>query len=455
MNTLYSLFTNLLSKLDIFESAPRVAVGVSGGPDSLALVFLLNKWVREKGGSLIALIVDHGLRPESCVEAHEVSIILQAQGISSVLLSWKGEKPSQRIQESARLARYKLLEAYCWEQGIFHLFIAHHKEDQAETFLARIGKKSGLTGLCAMNIVEERWFGCLIRPLLYISKEDLICFLKSEDIPFFIDPSNLKEQFERVRLRQYAATLQKVNITSEAIMGVIEKLQQANNDIEETVSIAYLESVFFSPFGWAEILLSSFLKFTKEVQYRLLEGILQTIGGREFSLRSSSLRELLDNIREGKSILKTLSHCLIRKRGHTLFIVREEVSLPNLPLTYINNVLWGGLYYIEKKKEQQKNLTWELRSLGRKGAELLQKKGFFSFKYSSYLTHSFPSLWEGSVLLSVPYLNFQRDKWEEGGLSFPICAPHVPLTSKMFFPCEMPKAHKSFLVNIQDVLQNN
>ncbi len=434
MDTLYAHFSILLNKLDILESAPHIAVGVSGGPDSLALALLLNRWVREKGGSLTALIVDHGLRPESRTEAQAVSRILREQNVSSVLLPWKGEKPSHHLQEYARLARYNLLESYCWNQGIFYLFIAHHKEDQAETFLTRVGKKSGLTGLCGMQVIEERWFGCLVRPLLHIEKEELVCFLKSLNIPFFIDPSNSKEQFERVRLRQCSEVLKKINLTPEAITGAMEKLQQANSAIEERVSEAYLESIVFSPFGWAEVLLRPFLKYSKEVQYRLLEDVLRTLGGREFSLRSAALGRVLDDIREHKGTVKTLGHCFIYKRKDSLFIMREEASLSNLSLNSIHKNIWGGLYYIEKKEEQQKKTRWELRSLGRKGAEILQKKGFFSFKYPSYLAHSFPSLWEGTVLLSVPYLDFQREKWEEAGLCFPVCAPHIPLTSKIFFP---------------------
>src|SRR5271163_3103349 len=106
----------LAAKLDAlggFEARPQVAVAVSGGPDSLALILLAQRWARQRGGQAWALTVDHGLRPESAAEVRTVAGWLAARGIPHETLIWAGDKPATGIQEAARDARYRLLAQWC------------------------------------------------------------------------------------------------------------------------------------------------------------------------------------------------------------------------------------------------------------------------------------------------------------------------------------------------------
>src|SRR5712671_8017156 len=98
-----------LAAIGGFEARPLVAVAVSGGPDSLALTILADRWMRERGGRLAALTVDHGLRPESAGETQTVAGWMAARGIEHHVLAWSGPKPATGIQEAARAARYGLL----------------------------------------------------------------------------------------------------------------------------------------------------------------------------------------------------------------------------------------------------------------------------------------------------------------------------------------------------------
>src|SRR3954468_25085898 len=95
--------------LEPFEPSPRVAVGVSGGADSLALCLLLKTWIDGRNGSLLALTVDHGLRHDAAAEAAQVGVWLKTYGIEHEVLCWEGAKPSSGIQAGARDARYRLL----------------------------------------------------------------------------------------------------------------------------------------------------------------------------------------------------------------------------------------------------------------------------------------------------------------------------------------------------------
>ncbi len=143
-------FAAAMAALAPFEPAPRIAAGVSGGADSMALALLADAWARERGGSLLALVVDHGLRQGSGQEAAETRVRLNARGIAVRLLTIAGLVHGPALAERARAARFAALEAACAEAGIVHLLLGHHAGDQAETVLIRALGGSGASGLAGM-----------------------------------------------------------------------------------------------------------------------------------------------------------------------------------------------------------------------------------------------------------------------------------------------------------------
>ena len=144
-----------LAAIGGFEARPLVAVAVSGGPDSMALMLLADRWARTHGGQAWGLTVDHGLRRESADEARTVASWLGARAIPHETLCWVGPKPTGGIQEVAREARYRLLTAWCRDHFCLHLLTAHHLEDQIETHLIRRHAGSGVDGLAGMSAVRE------------------------------------------------------------------------------------------------------------------------------------------------------------------------------------------------------------------------------------------------------------------------------------------------------------
>src|SRR5690606_2857459 len=194
-------FFGLVDRLGPYETAPHVAVAVSGGPDSLALTLLLAEWVHRRGGRLQALTVDHGLRPESAEEAASVGRTLMGRGISHRVLKWSGTRPQAGLQEAAREARYALLLDWCSRAGILHLFLAHHLEDQVETFLMRIARGSGRSGLAGMSAIVERRGVRLLRPCLGAERDRLRATLANSGLVPLQAPSNQAPRFTRVRVR--------------------------------------------------------------------------------------------------------------------------------------------------------------------------------------------------------------------------------------------------------------
>ena len=165
-----------------FEPAPRVAVAVSGGSDSLALCLLADRWAQARGGKVFALTVDHGLRPESGAEAAQVQRWLAARAISHRTRRWTGARRTGATQAEARAARFALLAGWCRRAGVLHLLLGHQREDQAETALQRLVHGSGIEGLAAMAPVrlamEPDGRGVrLLRPLLSVPRDALAATL--------------------------------------------------------------------------------------------------------------------------------------------------------------------------------------------------------------------------------------------------------------------------------------
>ena len=210
---------------DMMRGVSRVAVAVSGGPDSMALCHMLKEW---RGPQVLALHVNHGLRPEAGREAQELEMRLAGVGIDCKILTWEGEKPENKVQEAARAARYELMAEYCRKEGVAHLFLAHHEDDQAETFLFRLAKGSGLDGLGGMAPVHQYSNDLkLIRPLLDVSKEALVEYCRTHDLPFFEDPSNQNDKYARVRLRRAREILEEEGLSVKRLATTAKRLSRA------------------------------------------------------------------------------------------------------------------------------------------------------------------------------------------------------------------------------------
>lgn len=183
----------------------RIGIGVSGGPDSLALLLLA---AAARPGHIEAATVDHRLRPESAGEANKVAQYCEQLGVPHAILAanWNG-KPASAIQERARRERYRLLGYWAEERGLDAIATAHHADDQAETLLMRLARGAGVRGLAGMR-PNSRVPGSdvrLMRPLLDWRRAELVEICREGSIAPVLDPSNEDEQFERVRTRRNLA----------------------------------------------------------------------------------------------------------------------------------------------------------------------------------------------------------------------------------------------------------
>jgi tRNA(Ile)-lysidine synthase len=185
----------------------RLGIAVSGGADSMALLGLLIEQQAQTPRILYVMTVDHALRAESADEARMVHDYCAAHGIAHITLRWDHAKPQSGLQQKARQARRDLLIAACHEHGIADLVLAHQADDQLETFLQRLSRGAGLSGLRGMRDDIRQEGITLHRPLLTTERDVLRQYCHDQAIPFVDDPSNDDTQFERVRWRGLIKTL--------------------------------------------------------------------------------------------------------------------------------------------------------------------------------------------------------------------------------------------------------
>ena len=196
-------FIKIIKKKYFFEKNPFVAVAVSGGPDSMSLLFLVNAFIKYKKGNIIALIVDHRIRKNSKEEAKYISAYLDKNNINSKILTVARDNVIKKSMNEARNNRYNLLTDFCIKNNILHLFVAHHKDDNLETFLNRKIAGSDFYGLKSMSELSLYNKVCLIRPLLNFSKKTLLDYNKKNNIKYINDPTNFNLNFTRPTIRSY------------------------------------------------------------------------------------------------------------------------------------------------------------------------------------------------------------------------------------------------------------
>ncbi len=200
-------FDAALDALGPFEAAPALAVAVSGGADSLAAALLCHAWARARGGAATALIVDHGLRPESADEAARARALLAGHGMAATILALGDTGGDRNLQAAARAGRYDALARWCRDTGVLHLVTGHHRGDQAETFFLRLMRGSGVDGLSAMAAVQPAP-GCrILRPLLDTDPDRLRAYLRDQGVDWIEDPSNRDTRFRRVQVRGVLARM--------------------------------------------------------------------------------------------------------------------------------------------------------------------------------------------------------------------------------------------------------
>ncbi|WP_424927659.1 tRNA lysidine(34) synthetase TilS [Amaricoccus tamworthensis] len=314
-------------------SEGTIGVAVSGGSDSTALILIAKEWATACGRSVSAVTVDHGLRPESADEAASVGEFCKYLDISHQTSVWRGWDGNGNLQARARDARRSLISAWAHRNSISTVALGHTLDDQAETFLMRLARGSGVDGLAAMSSARKHSGINWVRPLLGIRREDLRSFLRENNVSWVDDPSNDNESFERVRWRTALAELSSLGLDAERLATTAEHMSRARETLEGVTEAFLKENAFQTGYGEVTLQTDEFPKVTEDLRLRVVSSILCCVSGQGYRPRFSALKALVKAIVEEPDLPGASLHgCVVRKRKAGVIFRREPSSVsPDVP----------------------------------------------------------------------------------------------------------------------------
>lgn len=368
----------------------RLGVAVSGGSDSLALLVLLHGMGATDGPELHAVTVDHGLRKESAAEAKEVARICAGLDVAHDTLNWTGWDGQGNLPDQARRARYRLMAGWAEEHDIKDIVIGHTANDQAETFLMRLGREAGVDGLSAMAGAWQVGSTTFHRPLLQANREALRDILRARGFEWVEDPSNDDAAYARVRARQVLKTLAPLGISIGGLSSVAQHMRDVRRTLYTYVLQAAQDLVRLQA-GDLLIDMAGMNALPPEISRRLMQAALRWVSGADYVPRGRAMNSLMQAIAAGKDM--SLSGCLILSAGDQLRVTREYNAVAGLRCDW--DEPWDNRWVLMGPSAPEASLA----ALGKTGLRLCPNWRDSGLPVASLLAS--PALWRGDELLAA------------------------------------------------------
>lgn len=331
----------------------HVALAVSGGSDSTALMHLATTWARihHPGLVLSVLTVDHRLRPAAADEAEQVAAAASALGLRHETLSWDEDpKPRTGLQARARAARYALMAGWCRSAGASALLTGHTLDDQAETVLMRLARTTSPDSLAGVRPCGA-WDGLpLLRPLLGVRRQALRDYLAGLGVAWIEDPSNADPRFERVRVRQSLVVSGTADVSLERLAALAARSARAV-ELLERMATAWIElSLREEEAGICHFAANDLCTLPLPLQERILGKIIARYGGGRHRPEAEELRRLAAWVARGEGPVRcTLGGAVLGRRKAGVWVTREAARIPAeaqlVPET--GKALWDGRFLVE------------------------------------------------------------------------------------------------------------
>jgi len=397
----------------------HLGVAVSGGSDSLALLYLLAAMTQGSDTTLHVATVDHRLRAESHSEAQQVANHAAGLGLAHDILTWNAPRKGGNLQGEARAARYRLLGAWARSRGIAAVAVGHTADDQAETVLMRLRRASGVTGLSGMPLRHQRDGIDVLRPLLGLRREDLRSYLTARGVEWIEDPSNQDLRFERVRVRDALKALEPMGLTVDALTAVADNMRMADAALDQVVQGA-AETLGTVRFGAVVLDRAGFHALTQEVARRLLVSAVTYVSGSDYPPRRAPLLDALAAMGAGRGV--TLQGCQLVVKTDRIWICREYQMVRELRHTYnmpdaaaaAQGVDWDDSWQIIGPAQGGAGL--EIRALGPEGLSQLTQWRSLDAPREALLP--LPAVWRGGELVAAPLVE-RSAEWSTAAIRRP------------------------------------
>ncbi len=376
-----------------FGANPPKAIGVavSGGSDSTALLHLMHQWAGGAGVTLHAVTVDHGLRDAAADEAKAVASLCAGLGIDHSTLRWTGWDGKGNLQDQARRARYGLMAGWARERGIEMIALGHTVEDQAETFLMRLARGSGVDGLSGMATRRRSDGVTWVRPVLLQRRQDLRDYLQRHNVSWIDDPTNEDERFERVKIRKAMQVLAELGMDAERLAGTAQDLQFARIALEHQTREAS-ERVATVKNGDVILDRMQYRQLPTEISARLFSHALCWVSSAKYRPRRMALIDAEYSADMGKA--STLHGCLITANKVEIRITREHQAVKDTVCP--TDAIWDNRWRLNGPHEK----GLELRALGAAGLAECPDWRATGMPRTSLLAS--PAVWRKDSLIAAP-----------------------------------------------------
>ena len=365
----------------------RLGVAVSGGGDSLALLYLL----KDHGGpELAAATVDHGLRTEAAAEAAEVARHCAGLGIPHRTLRWDGWDGSGNLQDRAREARFRLLAGWAQAEGLDAVALGHTLDDQAETVLMRLARASGVDGLSAMSDRVTRHGVLFLRPLLKLRRQALREVLTERGVAWTEDPSNTDPRFDRVRARQALDALAPLGVDAGALARVSANMSDARRALGAAAA-DIVARIGRSEAGDLVFQRAPLLDLPDELFRRLVGAALNWVVSGDYPPRAEAVMDLAGAIRDRRD--RTLHGCRVLTSENEVRITREAAAVRDTITP--TDALWDGRWRLDGPHAQ----GLEVRVLGAAVADCPDWRAT-GLPRETLLAS--PAVWDGDTLIAAP-----------------------------------------------------
>lgn len=361
-----SLFERVASrnkKESLVENGDRIVVGFSGGPDSVFLVEMLLK-LREKIDFDIVLVhINHLLRGEEAQRDEDFSINYgKSKGLKvfarKINITSLGKEKGLSLEEAGREARYSFYKEVLEKSNSNKIALAHNKDDQIETFMFRLTRGTGLSGLEGIATKRDRY----IRPISEIYKSEIVNYLDENNISYCIDSTNLENEFTRnsIRIDLIPFIEKRYNPKfKDKIFSLIEEIRDINIFIEKEIEqFSYNETIN----------IESILKFPKSIRGKILSKYLYKYGLEVNRKKISLIESILE--KGGSQEISLDSQYILKKEYNILKIQKINLiknNIEEVTFTIPNKIKYGD-YIIEaeyvERGEQNKNCFYTNLKLG-------------------------------------------------------------------------------------------
>ena len=361
--SLFERVANRNKKESLVENGDRIVVGFSGGPDSVFLVEMLFK-LREKIDFDIVLVhVNHLLRGEEAQRDEDFSINYgKSKGLKvfarKINITSLGKEKGLSLEEAGREARYSFYKEVLEKSNSNKIALAHNKDDQIETFMFRLTRGTGLSGLEGIATKRDRY----IRPISEIYKSEIVNYLDENNISYCIDSTNLENEFTRnsIRIDLIPFIEKRYNPKfKDKIFSLIEEIRDINIFIEKEIEqFSYNETIN----------IESILKFPKSIRGKILSKYLYKYGLEVNRKKISLIESILE--KGGSQEISLDSQYILKKEYNILKIQKINLiknNIEEVTFTIPNKIKYGD-YIIEaeyvERGEQNKNCFYTNLKLG-------------------------------------------------------------------------------------------